>query len=92
MEQQASLSARVAASARDAADALQASGAWTAADDLAMDAAFSTAATAALAVPSFAERAMLLRRIAGRVVPRRLRPLLGRLARRADALARRVAR
>ena len=83
--------ATVLARATTAADALVADGRWSDADDAALDDAFEVAARAALAVPSLAERAPRLRRIARLVVPAGLRPSLGRLARRVDALIRRLA-
>jgi hypothetical protein len=80
----------VARRAEVAAASLVAEGRWTAADDAALDAAFEAAARAALAVPSLTERAPRLRRFARLVVPTSLRPLLGRTARRVDALLRRL--
>jgi hypothetical protein len=83
--------AAVLARATAAAEALVAAGRWNEADDAMLDEAFDDSARAALAVPSLAERAPGLRRIARLVVPAGLRPGLGRLARRVDAIIRRLA-
>jgi hypothetical protein len=73
---------RAAAQAEAAAD----DGRWGTERDAALDAAFEHAALAALAVPALIERAVRLKRIARRVVPRTFRPSLRRAARRLDAL------
>ncbi len=73
------------------ADALVAAGAWSAARDAQLDAAFEAAATAALRVPRFAERSRRLRAVARVVVPARLRPAVKRVARLAERSARALA-
>jgi hypothetical protein len=75
--------------ARRAAAELYRDRRWSPEDDAALDAAFSKASEGALSVPSLAERAIVARRVASHVVPRRFRPALGRLARRVDARVRR---
>jgi hypothetical protein len=73
------LAAPLIAAARADVERLAATGRWTAADAAALDRAFERSATRALRAPRPAERSLLLRRIARRVVPAAARPYLRRM-------------
>jgi hypothetical protein len=73
-----SLASSVVAAAHGDAERLAADGRWTSEKTVELDRAFERAAVQALRRPRFAERSLVLRRLARLVVPAAARPSLRR--------------
>ncbi|MGP8162406.1 MAG: hypothetical protein ACLQAN_01265 [Acidimicrobiales bacterium] len=78
-EEPAPLAGLIIARARVDVERLAAAGRWTAENTAELDRVFERSATRALRRPRFAERSLMLRRIARRVVPAPARPYLRRV-------------